>query len=115
MKTIRMQNPPHPGEILRELCLVPLRISVSASPITSGSQYRIRHVRDRRPIARPSCTSPGFKIGYGKYASKTGDIANRMLANDRISSVLTYITREKPIHVRTRVVRAPRSEGRERS
>lgn len=29
MKTIRMQNPPHPGEILRELCLVPLNLSVT--------------------------------------------------------------------------------------
>ena len=24
-----MQNPPHPGEILRELCLVPLNLSVT--------------------------------------------------------------------------------------
>ena len=29
MKPIRMQNPPHPGEILRELCLVPLNLSVT--------------------------------------------------------------------------------------
>jgi len=29
MKTLRMQNPPHPGEILRELCLVPLNLSVT--------------------------------------------------------------------------------------
>jgi len=29
MKTVRMQNPPHPGEILRELCLVPLNLSVT--------------------------------------------------------------------------------------
>jgi addiction module HigA family antidote len=29
MKTMRMQNPPHPGEILRELCLVPLGLSVT--------------------------------------------------------------------------------------
>jgi antitoxin HigA-1 len=29
MKNIRMRNPPHPGEILRELCLVPLQLSVT--------------------------------------------------------------------------------------
>jgi len=27
--TARMHNPPHPGEILRELCLVPLGLSVT--------------------------------------------------------------------------------------
>ena len=26
---MRMHNPPHPGEVLRELCLVPLGISVT--------------------------------------------------------------------------------------
>ncbi|MGQ0766962.1 MAG: HigA family addiction module antitoxin [Gemmatimonadota bacterium] len=26
---MRMQNPPHPGEILREVCLVPLNLSVT--------------------------------------------------------------------------------------
>lgn len=31
MTTYRMHNPPHPGEILRELCLVPLHLSVSAA------------------------------------------------------------------------------------
>ncbi len=29
MKTVRMNNPPHPGEILRELCLTPLNITVT--------------------------------------------------------------------------------------
>lgn len=29
MKTVRMHNPPHPGAILRELCLVPLNLSVT--------------------------------------------------------------------------------------
>ncbi len=29
MKTVRMENPPHPGEVLRELCLVPLNLSVT--------------------------------------------------------------------------------------
>ena len=29
MKTVRMLNPPHPGEILRELCLTPLNITVT--------------------------------------------------------------------------------------
>ena len=29
MKTVRMLNPPHPGEILRERCLTPLNITVT--------------------------------------------------------------------------------------
>jgi addiction module HigA family antidote len=29
MKTVRMHNPPHPGEVLRELCLAPLNLSVT--------------------------------------------------------------------------------------
>lgn len=29
MKNIRMHHPPHPGEILRELCLEPLNLSVT--------------------------------------------------------------------------------------
>ena len=29
MKAIRTQHPPHPGAILRELCLVPLNLSVA--------------------------------------------------------------------------------------
>lgn len=29
MKAIRMPHPPHPGAILRELCLVPLNLSVT--------------------------------------------------------------------------------------
>ena len=29
MTAIRMHHPPHPGEILRELCLVPLKLTVT--------------------------------------------------------------------------------------
>lgn len=29
MPAVRMHHPPHPGEILRELCLVPLNLSVT--------------------------------------------------------------------------------------
>ena len=36
MKTVRMQNPPHPGEILRELCLVPLNLSVTDAAASLG-------------------------------------------------------------------------------
>jgi len=38
MKNLRMRRPPHPGEILRELCLKPLNLSVTdaaASPDVS--------------------------------------------------------------------------------
>ena len=29
MNTVRMHSPPHPGEILRELCLAPLNLTVT--------------------------------------------------------------------------------------
>ena len=31
-----MHNPPHPGEVLRELCLEPLRVSVTAAARSLG-------------------------------------------------------------------------------
>ena len=58
---MRMHNPPHPGEVLRELCLKPLGLSVSEtarapgiSPEMAirqhgqpeGSQRRVRGLRE---------------------------------------------------------------------
>ena len=34
--TLKMQNPPHPGEILRELCLQPLGLSVTEAAQALG-------------------------------------------------------------------------------
>ena len=36
MKPLRMHNPPHPGEILREICLAPLSLSVTAAAVSLG-------------------------------------------------------------------------------
>jgi antitoxin HigA-1 len=36
MKPLRMHQPPHPGEILRELCLVPLELSVTEAADSLG-------------------------------------------------------------------------------
>lgn len=36
MKTLEMHNPPHPGEIIRELCLEPLGLSVTAAAEALG-------------------------------------------------------------------------------
>ena len=36
MKPLRMHQPPHPGEILRELCLVPLQLSVTEAADSLG-------------------------------------------------------------------------------
>ncbi len=36
MKPIRMHQPPHPGEILRELCLSPLQLSVTEAADSLG-------------------------------------------------------------------------------
>ena len=35
MKTVRMHSPPHPGEILRELCLAPLNLTVTDAAASS--------------------------------------------------------------------------------
>ena len=34
MKSSRMKEPPHPGEILRELCLAPLNLSVTDAAVS---------------------------------------------------------------------------------
>ena len=34
--TMQMHNPPHPGEIIRELCLEPLELSVTATADALG-------------------------------------------------------------------------------
>ena len=36
MKPLRMHKPPHPGEILRELCLTPLELSVTEAADSLG-------------------------------------------------------------------------------
>jgi antitoxin HigA-1 len=36
MTTLRMHQPPHPGEILRELCLDPLQLSVTEAAESLG-------------------------------------------------------------------------------
>ena len=36
MKALRMHNPPHPGEILREICLMPLGLSVTEAAVSLG-------------------------------------------------------------------------------
>lgn len=35
-RTMKMHNPPHPGEILRELCLAPLGLSVTEAAAALG-------------------------------------------------------------------------------
>lgn len=35
-KTMRMHSPPHPGEVLRELCLEPLELSVTETAEALG-------------------------------------------------------------------------------
>ncbi len=36
MKALRMHRPPHPGEVLRELCLIPLQLSVTEAASSLG-------------------------------------------------------------------------------
>ena len=36
MKPLRMHNPPHPGKILRDICLAPLNLSVTDAAVSLG-------------------------------------------------------------------------------
>ena len=36
MMSLHMHNPPHPGEVIRELCLAPLELSVTAAAKALG-------------------------------------------------------------------------------
>lgn len=36
MKSLNMHNPPHPGEIIRDLCLAPLELSVTSAAKALG-------------------------------------------------------------------------------
>lgn len=52
--TAQMHNPPHPGEILRELCLVPLGLSVTDAAKALGvSRKTLSSVLNRRAGISP--------------------------------------------------------------
>lgn len=34
--SLQMHNPPHPGEVIRELCLEPLQLTVTAAAVALG-------------------------------------------------------------------------------
>lgn len=57
MKTtteLRMHNPPHPGEVLRELCLQPLGLSVSdAAKALDVSRKTLSSILNRRASVTP--------------------------------------------------------------
>ena len=59
---MRMHNPPHPGEILRELCLEPLGISVTDAAEALGvSRKTLSSILNGR-----SGISPAMAIRLGK-------------------------------------------------
>ena len=59
---MRMHNPPHPGEILRELCLEPLGISVTDAAKALGvARKTLSAILNGR-----SGISPGMAIRLGK-------------------------------------------------
>ena len=59
---MRMHNPPHPGEVLRELCLEPLGISVTdAAEALSVSRKTLSSILNGR-----SGISPEMAIRLGK-------------------------------------------------
>ena len=59
---MRMYNPPHPGEVLRELCLEPLGISVTDAALALGvSRKTLSSILNGR-----SGISPEMAIRLGK-------------------------------------------------
>jgi len=64
---MRMHNPPHPGEILRELCLEPLGLSVTAAAEALGvARKTLSAVLNGR-----SGISPEMAIRLGKAFNTT--------------------------------------------
>jgi len=64
---MRMHNPPHPGEILRELCLEPLEISVTEAAKALGvARKTLSAVLNGR-----SGISPEMAIRLGKAFNTT--------------------------------------------
>ena len=56
---MKMHNPPHPGEVLRELCLKPLGLTVTQAARALGSkpQDPVGHSeRPRRDQSRDGCS-----------------------------------------------------------
>ena len=48
---MRMHNPPHPGEVLRELCLEPLGLNVSEAARALGvSRKTLSSILDRKSV-----------------------------------------------------------------
>jgi addiction module HigA family antidote len=45
---MKMHNPPHPGEVLRELCIEPLGITVTAAAKALGISRKTLSVRLKR-------------------------------------------------------------------
>jgi len=64
---MRMHNPPHPGEVLRELCLEPLGLSVTAAAEALGvARKTLSAILNGR-----SGISPEMAIRLGKAFSTT--------------------------------------------
>jgi len=64
---MRMHNPPHPGEVLRELCLEPLGLSVTAAAEALGvARKTLSAVLNGR-----SGISPEMAIRLGKAFNTT--------------------------------------------
>ena len=64
---MRMHNPPHPGEVLRDLCLEPLGISVTDAAKALGvSRKTLSAILNRR-----SGISPEMAIRLGKAFDTT--------------------------------------------
>ena len=65
---MRMHNPPHPGEILRELCLEPLGISVTDAAKALGVSRKTLSlgILTLSKITRDS-RWPLFGLGVGKW------------------------------------------------
>jgi len=65
---MRMHNPPHPGEILKELCLEPLGLSVTAAAEALGvSRKTLSAILNRRAGISPEMAIR-LSIAFGTSA-----------------------------------------------
>ena len=75
---MKMHNPPHPGEVLRALCLEPLGLTVTAAATSAPGQPEdaVGHSqRPRRYQSRDGCASvAGLRNHRGKLDESAGAV-----------------------------------------
>ena len=84
---MRMHNPPHPGEVLKELCIEPLNIAVDKVAEALGISHRTLSVI----LSRRASISPEIAIQLGKASDTSAESwLNQQMQYDLASYPMRY-------------------------